>query len=226
MVIRYGGTGRASPRARDVVLPWPAWMRPETIEETGDLMAGTGGHGEALVVEHEDPVAVVDLVAQIESGRGRLDVLVNDILGGDRNAEWDTPLWEHDLAGGLRMLRMGVDTHLITAHAALPLLLRGDRGLRCGRVTAGCMGLHRCLRHGGTEREKRRAVPLREGTVPPSRKAIPFGPRRPRPRRMPRSAPPSRFPILRETIRMLARTLRKPFLLRVVPPAGPGRPSP
>jgi NAD(P)-dependent dehydrogenase (short-subunit alcohol dehydrogenase family) len=72
---------------------------------------------------------VAGLVAQIEAEHGRLDVLVNDIFGGDRYAQWHTPMWEHDLAGGLRMLRMGVDTHLVTAHAALPLLLRGDRGL-------------------------------------------------------------------------------------------------
>jgi NAD(P)-dependent dehydrogenase (short-subunit alcohol dehydrogenase family) len=103
--------------------------RPETIEETGDLMAAAGGHGTALVVDHEDPRAVRDLVARIESGHGRLDVLVNDIFGGDRYAQWDRPLWEHDLAAGLRMLRMGVDTHIITAHAALPLLLRSGRGL-------------------------------------------------------------------------------------------------
>jgi NAD(P)-dependent dehydrogenase (short-subunit alcohol dehydrogenase family) len=103
--------------------------RSETIEETGELLAATGGQGAALVVDHEDPAAVRDLVARIEAERGRLDVLVNDIFGGDHYMEWDRPLWEHDLAGGLRMLRMGVDTHLITAHAALPLLLRGDRGL-------------------------------------------------------------------------------------------------
>jgi NAD(P)-dependent dehydrogenase (short-subunit alcohol dehydrogenase family) len=102
--------------------------RPETIEETGELLAA-GGQGTALVVDHEDPAAVADLVARIRSGHGRLDVLVNDIFGGDRYAQWDRPLWEHDLAGGLRMLRMGVDTHLITAHAALPLLLGSDRGL-------------------------------------------------------------------------------------------------
>jgi NAD(P)-dependent dehydrogenase (short-subunit alcohol dehydrogenase family) len=72
---------------------------------------------------------VADLVGRIEAEHGRLDVLVNDIFGGDRYAQWDRPLWEHDLAGGLRMLRMGVDTHLITAHAALPFMLRGDRGL-------------------------------------------------------------------------------------------------
>jgi NAD(P)-dependent dehydrogenase (short-subunit alcohol dehydrogenase family) len=103
--------------------------RAETIEETGELLAAAGGQGTALVVDHEDPVAVAGLVARIEAERGRLDVLVNDIFGGDRYAQWHTPVWEHDLAGGLRMLRMGVDTHLVTAHAALPLLLRGDRGL-------------------------------------------------------------------------------------------------
>jgi NAD(P)-dependent dehydrogenase (short-subunit alcohol dehydrogenase family) len=103
--------------------------RPETIEDTGDLMAAAGGQGTALVVDHEDPTAVADLVARIQSERGRLDVLVNDIFGGDRYAQWHTPMWEHDLVGGLRMLRMGVDTHIITARAALPLLLGSDRGL-------------------------------------------------------------------------------------------------
>jgi NAD(P)-dependent dehydrogenase (short-subunit alcohol dehydrogenase family) len=103
--------------------------RPETIDDTGDLIAAAGGQSTALVVDHEDTAAVAGLVARIEAERGRLDILVNDIFGGDRYAQWDRPLWEHHLAGGLRMLRMGVDTHLITAHAALPLLLRGDRGL-------------------------------------------------------------------------------------------------
>ena len=100
----------------------------ETIEETGELMAAGGGQGTALVVDHEDPTAVADLTARVESGHGRLDVLVNDIFGGDHYAQWDTPMWEHNLPGGLRMLRMGVDTHIITAHATLPML-RGDRGL-------------------------------------------------------------------------------------------------
>ena len=72
---------------------------------------------------------MAELLARVECDHGRLDVVVNDIFGGDRYAEWDKPLWEHDLAGGLRMLRMGVDTHIITAHAALPLLLRSDRGI-------------------------------------------------------------------------------------------------
>jgi NAD(P)-dependent dehydrogenase (short-subunit alcohol dehydrogenase family) len=85
-------------------------------------------------VDHEDPDAVAELVAAVEDERGRLDVLVNDIFGGDRYAQWDKPLWEHDWHGGLRMLQMGVHTHLITCQAAIPLLLRtarahGSRGL-------------------------------------------------------------------------------------------------
>ena len=61
-----------------------------------------------------------------EREHGRLDILVNDIFGGDRYAQWSTPLWEHDLEGGLRMLAMGVHTHLVTANKALPLMLQGD----------------------------------------------------------------------------------------------------
>ncbi len=101
--------------------------RPETIEETGDAIANAGGNGSALVVDHEDTDAVKVLIERIERERGRLDLLVNDIFGGDRYAQWDKPLWEHDLSGGLRMLRMGVDTHLITSHHALPLILRTAR---------------------------------------------------------------------------------------------------
>ena len=108
--------------------------RPETIEETGELMSAAGGDGAALVVDHEDPAAVAGLVDAVEREQGRLDVLVNDIFGGDRYMEWDKPLWEHDWAGGLRMLQMGVHTHLITCRAAIPLMLRtadalGTRGL-------------------------------------------------------------------------------------------------
>src|SRR5690242_5727369 len=98
--------------------------RPETIEETGDLISAAGGAGSARVVDHEDPGSVADLVAEIEREHGQLDVLVNDIFGGDRYMEWDKPLWEHDWAGGLRMLQMGVHTHLITAGTAIPLMLR------------------------------------------------------------------------------------------------------
>jgi NAD(P)-dependent dehydrogenase (short-subunit alcohol dehydrogenase family) len=64
------------------------------------------------------------LVARIERDHGRLDVLVNDLWGGDPYLQFGKPLWEHDLAGGLRMLRLGIDAHAITSHAALPLMIR------------------------------------------------------------------------------------------------------
>jgi len=117
-------TGRSSRKAG------PSEMdRPETIEATGDLMDAAGGAGVALRVDHLDPEQVSDLVARIDADHGRLDVLVNDIFGGDRYAEFSKPLWEHDLDGGLRMLRMGIDTHLITSAKALPLMLRANQGL-------------------------------------------------------------------------------------------------
>jgi NAD(P)-dependent dehydrogenase (short-subunit alcohol dehydrogenase family) len=94
--------------------------RPETIEETGELMQATGGEGAALRVDHLDPDAVETLVGRIDAEHGRLDVLVNNIFGGDKYMQWDKKLWEHDIAGGLRMLRMGIDTHLITSAKALP----------------------------------------------------------------------------------------------------------
>src|SRR5215469_5101773 len=69
--------------------------RPETIEETGDLIRAAGGAGAVFVVDHEDPAQVATLLATIEREHGRLDVLVNDIFGGDRYMQWDKPLWEH-----------------------------------------------------------------------------------------------------------------------------------
>ncbi len=103
--------------------------RPETIEETGELIAATGGNGTALRVDHLERDQVQGLIDRIEREHGRLDILVNDIFGGDRYMQWDKKLWQHDVAGGLRMLRMGVDTHLITCTKALPLMLRGEQPL-------------------------------------------------------------------------------------------------
>jgi NAD(P)-dependent dehydrogenase (short-subunit alcohol dehydrogenase family) len=103
--------------------------RPETIEDTGDMMHAAGGTGQALRVDHLDPDQVAALTSRIRHEQGRLDILVNDIFGGDRYMQWDKKLWEHDLDGGLRMLRMGIDTHLITSARALPLMLAGGAGL-------------------------------------------------------------------------------------------------
>ena len=70
------------------------------------------------------------LVARIDAEQGRLDVLVNDVWGGEHLFEWDTPVWEHDLENGLRLVRLAIDTHLITSHYALPLLIARPGGLR------------------------------------------------------------------------------------------------
>jgi NAD(P)-dependent dehydrogenase (short-subunit alcohol dehydrogenase family) len=103
--------------------------RPETIEETADLVTEAGGDGIAVAVDHLEPEQVEGLVERIDSEAGRLDLLVNDIWGGEKLFEWDTPVWEHDLDNGLRMLRLALDTHLITSHFALPLLVREPGGL-------------------------------------------------------------------------------------------------
>ncbi len=101
------------------------YERPgETIEETAELVTEAGGTGIAVPTDHLEPDQVAALVARIDGEHGRLDVLVNDIWGGERLVEWDVPIWEHDLAKGLRLLRLAVDTHLVTSHHALPLLLR------------------------------------------------------------------------------------------------------
>ena len=103
--------------------------RPETIEETAELVDEAGGRGIALRVDHLEPKEVGSLVERIEREQGRLDVLVNDVWGGERLFEWDKPVWEHSLEGGLRMLRLAIDTHIITSHFALPLLIRNAGGL-------------------------------------------------------------------------------------------------
>ncbi|NYF97276.1 SDR family oxidoreductase [Janibacter cremeus] len=121
--------------------------RPETIEDTLDLVEAAGGAGVAEVVDHTDPDEVRALVERIRERHGRLDVLVNDIFGGDRYAQFGTPLWEHDLAGGLRMLRMGIDTHVITSALALPLMLGSGGGLLV-EMTDGPREVNRDYRDG------------------------------------------------------------------------------
>ncbi|MFF0200774.1 SDR family oxidoreductase [Streptomyces sp. NPDC005017] len=103
--------------------------RPETIEDTADLVTEAGGEGVAVPTDHLEADRVRALVERIDTERGRLDVLVNDIWGGENLFEWESPVWEHDLDNGLRMLRLAVDTHAITSHHALPLLLRHPGGL-------------------------------------------------------------------------------------------------
>ncbi|WP_437674008.1 SDR family oxidoreductase [Sorangium sp. So ce131] len=103
--------------------------RPETIEETAELVDRAGGKGIAVQVDHLEREQVRELVSRIEREQGRLDVLVNDVWGGEHLFEWNTPLWEHSLESGMRLLRLAVDTHILTSHHALPLLIKRPGGL-------------------------------------------------------------------------------------------------
>lgn len=116
-------TGRTTHQQRS------EYDRPETIEQTAELVREAGGTATAVQVDHLEPSQVAGLVERIDRDRGRLDILVNDIWGGERLFGWNDKLWEHDLDNGLRLLRLAVDTHLITSHFALPLLIRRRGGL-------------------------------------------------------------------------------------------------
>jgi NAD(P)-dependent dehydrogenase (short-subunit alcohol dehydrogenase family) len=116
-------TGRSTRTSRS------EYNRPETIEETAELMAAAGGTGVAVQVDHLEADQVAALAQRIDSDQGRLDILVNDIWGGETLFDWTAKLWEHDLNNGLRLLRLAVETHLITSHYALPLLIRRPGGL-------------------------------------------------------------------------------------------------
>jgi NAD(P)-dependent dehydrogenase (short-subunit alcohol dehydrogenase family) len=107
--------------------------RPETIEETAELVTRLGGTGIAKVVDHLDSAQVQRLADDVRRTHGHIDVLVNDIWGAEmlkgRPGEWNTPIWKLDLEKGMRILRLGIDTHLITSHHLLPLVVTRPGGL-------------------------------------------------------------------------------------------------
>jgi NAD(P)-dependent dehydrogenase (short-subunit alcohol dehydrogenase family) len=115
-------TGRTSRSKRSEM------NRPETIEETAALVDEAGGRGIAVQVDHLIAGEVCALVARIKEEQGALHVLVNDIWGATK-MEWGKSVWESDLDYGLRTLRLGVDTHAITSHFAIPLLIETPGGL-------------------------------------------------------------------------------------------------
>jgi NAD(P)-dependent dehydrogenase (short-subunit alcohol dehydrogenase family) len=115
-------SGRSSRAARS------DYDRPETIEETAELVTAAGGTGVACVTDHLDPDQVRALAERIESEQGRLDVLVNDI-GGEHYVDFGRTLWEYDLDRGLSLLRAGLESHLVTSHHLLGLLSRRPGGL-------------------------------------------------------------------------------------------------
>jgi NAD(P)-dependent dehydrogenase (short-subunit alcohol dehydrogenase family) len=107
------------------VVPPPG--RPETIEETAELVAAAGGRGIPVIVDHTMPAEVKKLVAGIKRRHKRLDILVNDVWGGDALTEFGKPFWTCNLDNGLRMLKQAIHSHIITSHYAVPLIVGSGR---------------------------------------------------------------------------------------------------
>lgn len=104
--------------------------RSETIEETAEIVSSLGGNGIAIPLDHLVPDEVEKLADRLQNDFGKIDILVNDIWGAEvlkgGPAEWNTSVWELDLAKGLRILRLAIDTHIITSKYLLPLLIAPD----------------------------------------------------------------------------------------------------
>jgi len=124
-------TGRSSrERTRGRTRGRPATPgRPETIEETAELVTAAGGHGISIRVDHTEPSEVKKLVAAIKRRHHGLDILVNDVWGGDALTEWGKPFWAVNLENGLHMLKQAIHSHVITSHYAVPLMLGRGRGV-------------------------------------------------------------------------------------------------
>jgi NAD(P)-dependent dehydrogenase (short-subunit alcohol dehydrogenase family) len=103
--------------------------RPETIEETAELVTAAGGRGIAVRVDHTIADQVRVLFERVEQDFHRLDILVNDIWGGDELSEWGKPFWKLDPVKGLRMQELAVDTHILTARFGAPMMVKQKSGL-------------------------------------------------------------------------------------------------
>lgn len=103
--------------------------RPECIEETAEMVTAFGGEGIAVRVDHAVESEVISLFNQIKKQRGRLDILINDIWGGDSLTEWGTPFWELSLEKGFAMIDQAIKTHIITSRHGVPLMVEQGAGL-------------------------------------------------------------------------------------------------
>jgi NAD(P)-dependent dehydrogenase (short-subunit alcohol dehydrogenase family) len=99
--------------------------RPETIEETAEQVAAAGGAGIAVRVDHTEERAVAQLFERVRAEHGKLDILINDIWGGDSLTEWGKKFWEVDLQQGFTMMERAVHTHITTSRYGVPLMLAG-----------------------------------------------------------------------------------------------------
>jgi len=126
-------TGRTTRRTRaeraPKASPFELAGRPETIDETAAMVTARGGKGIAVRVDHTDPKQVQRLFARVQREQKRLDILVNDIWGGDALTEWGKPFWELDLAKGRTMIERAVLSHIITSRYGVPLMIPHRRGL-------------------------------------------------------------------------------------------------
>ena len=118
-------TGRSSRATRK--LARSASMRLETIEETAERVTARGGVGIPAVIDHTNREAVRMLIARIEKEKGKLDILVNNIWGGDPLLEFGKPFWQLDLPKGFQMMESALNTHIITSHFAAPLLIESAK---------------------------------------------------------------------------------------------------
>ena len=103
--------------------------RTETIEETAEMVDQYGGKGIWVRVDHRKEDEVKALCKKIKKEQGQLDILVNDIWGGDALTEWGKPFWELDVQQGFRMLETAIHTHILTSRYAVPLMLPQQSGL-------------------------------------------------------------------------------------------------
>jgi NAD(P)-dependent dehydrogenase (short-subunit alcohol dehydrogenase family) len=103
--------------------------RPETIDETAEMVTAAGGQGIAVRCDHTVDEQVRLLVKRMHRDQGRLDILVNDVWGGDALTEFGKTFWQVDLGNGRRMIDQAIWSHILTSHHAVPLMFdRGDRG--------------------------------------------------------------------------------------------------
>jgi NAD(P)-dependent dehydrogenase (short-subunit alcohol dehydrogenase family) len=105
------------------------YKRPETVDETAQMINASGGTAMAVRVDHTVESEVEALIARIDRDHGRLDVLVNSIAGEEpMMAQW-TSFWKTNLQHGEAVLRQSILSHIITAKHAAPLMIRRRSGL-------------------------------------------------------------------------------------------------
>lgn len=125
-----GRSTRASrPAQREPGAPFRLRSRPETIEETAELVAARGGAGIAVRVDHSVEAEVAALFERVRAEQGRLDLLVNDVWGGDELSEWGKPFWELSIADGWLMQERAVRTHIVASRYAAPIMIAQGGGL-------------------------------------------------------------------------------------------------